>query len=185
MTDLNTTSKPSSNNWTQLTVLYAIILSALAWMILYGMEDRTLASQSVTFAPEIQFNTHWTIPIAKRGADSDLNAKIGYLYLKCMETLNRPQCVRVVALVDHESAGSFSPTIKGDGGNSIGIAQWHRPSGRIAAKTFEGQVDQLIREISPRMMRHSLDEATCGWNSPRMRCGNYVSKVIKSERNFL
>jgi len=37
------------------------------------------------------------------------------------------QVAGIVANLWHESAGSFNPEVKGDGGKSYGVAQWNGP----------------------------------------------------------
>ena len=154
-------------------------------LIIFGRGDYTKADQTMEFSPSVPDSAEWVIPISKIGAGEALNAKIGYLYLECIKTLKiKPQCVRIVALVDHESAGSWDPAIVGDGGCSVGIAQWNWCVKRRAPKDFNGQVAQIISEMGAKFARHTLDDSTCMHNSPAMKCGNYVSKVLASETNF-
>lgn len=57
------------------------------------------------------------------------------------------QRLTLLALIDHESAGTWSPTVVGDAGCSIGIGQWNWCASRIAADGYEAQVNQLAEEF--------------------------------------
>ena len=136
------------NEWPKAIAPILVFLTIL-FLLLFRSGDMTAkADQSIEFNLNVP-NTHWVIPISKKGAGSDLNDKVAYFYAQCLKSLNRPQCLRVAGLVDHESAGTWSPTVKGDGGCSTGIAQWNNCAGsrRKAPDTFEKQVDLIIREM--------------------------------------
>lgn len=124
-------------------------------------------------------------PPFKIGTGEPVQSRIAQLWMLCREDrMMRRHCLRIIALVDHESAGTWDPAIRGDGGCSVGIAQWNGCVGRRAPKDFEGQARQIIVEMHAKFRLWSMDTATCAHNSPALRCGNYVQKVRTSEGKF-
>jgi hypothetical protein len=134
--------------------------------------------------PTVPGNTYYY----KENIGQDVQDKIKYLQDVCYDKgMNDMQVLWTVAMADHESAGTWSPTIKGDGGCSTGIGQWNSCPGsqRKAADTFEGQAEQLCREMKDKYDRFNLKTAVGKHNAPAWDSNpNYVARVQGSIKNF-
>jgi len=93
----------------------------------------------------------------------------------------------IIGLVDHESAGTWSPTVKGDNGCSTGLGQWNACPGsrRKAGKDFIAQAHQIVDEMADKIAKHPLRLAICLHNSPAGRCNKgYVDLVVEAGNQF-
>lgn len=91
-----------------------------------------------------------------------------------------------LALIDHESAGTWSPNIKGDNGCSTGIAQWNACSGRQAPATYEEQVELIGNEMLKAYNEFDLKTAIGKHNAPAWDSNlKYVAKVETTLNLFL
>lgn len=90
-----------------------------------------------------------------------------------------------IALIDHESAGTWSETIKGDKGCSTGIAQWNACAGRKAPPTYEEQVKLIGDEMLAKYKEFTIEVAVGKHNAPAWNSNpNYVAKVKRSMLSF-
>jgi uncharacterized protein YeaO (DUF488 family) len=93
-----------------------------------------------------------------------------------------------LGLIDHESAGTWSPTIVNHTAKeySTGIAQWNQYAGRYAQEGFEAQAQQIVDEMSDKFKKYSDLIAVTKHNCPR--CNNqiaYTAKVKASSNQFI
>lgn len=101
--------------------------------------------------------------------------------------MSEEQVLWTAYLVDHESAGTWSETILGDGGCSKGIAQWNSCPGseRKAAPTFEAQVDQIGEEMLAKFQLFPIKTAISKHNAPAWDYNApYVARVQAASINF-
>jgi hypothetical protein len=122
----------------------------------------------------------------KEAVGEDVQNKIAYLQGECYKVgMTQEQIHWTLALVDHESAGTWSETVKGDYGNSTGIAQWHKPSGRIAPATFEAQATLICTEMKSKYDLFSIETAVGKHNAPAWKSNpKYINKVRKALKFF-
>ena len=131
----------------------------------------------------------WKIPDPcprKPRTGESVQVKICTVYrLARAYALTANEALAVVGLIDHESAGTWSPTVRGDGGCSIGIAQWNSCVGRRAPASFEAQARLIITEMRDKFAANPLNHAICLHNSPAGRCNrDYVAKVLAAKAQF-
>jgi len=122
----------------------------------------------------------------KKNIGADVQAKIEQLQNICYSKgMTEEQVLYTLALVDHESAGTYSTTIKGDKGCSVGIAQWNKCVGRIAGKDFEAQSHQICDEMKAKYDKWALLTAITKHNCPRCTYrAVYVNKILSAIPNF-
>ena len=129
-----------------------------------------------------------TAPIlTKVKTGEELNKKIEYFQEQAYsKDYSEEQVKWMVALIDHESAGSWDENIIGDSGKSRGIAQWNKYAGRIAGKTYEDQVEQFLNEFKPYVDKFDIKVAVGKWNAPAWDSNPaYIAKVKNSMINFI
>jgi len=125
----------------------------------------------------------------KRGEfGRDLHDKIIYAQAEWRGLgMTDDQILWTLALVDHESAGTWSPTVLGDNGCSKGIGQWNScpGSGRHAAETFELQVAQIGTEMLAKYQLFSIRTAVGKHNAPAWDSNTgYTARVEAATLNF-
>lgn len=124
----------------------------------------------------------------KKGVGSDVQAKIAYVdQINIDLGLTDHQRKLVLGLIDHESAGTWSETIKGDNGCSTGIGQWNACPGsnRHAPKTFNEQAQLICKEMKDKFDRFPDEIAVGKHNAPAWSSNpRYTAKVIKSSKLF-
>jgi hypothetical protein len=122
----------------------------------------------------------------KDNIGSDVQEKIRYANQELRErNLTDQQVLYTLALIDHESAGSWSETIVGDGGCSIGIAQWNKCVNRKAPVTYEEQVQLIADEMASKFAEFDDLTALGKHNAPAWDYNkNYINKVLESAKNF-
>lgn len=125
----------------------------------------------------------------KKDIGADVQEKIRYANQVFYEKgMTEEQVLWTLALADHESAGTWSEAVKGDNGCSTGIGQWNScpGSGRKAAPTYEGQVEQLANEMIEKYRVHDIKTAVGKHNAPAWDSNpNYVYKVERAIPNFI
>ncbi len=126
--------------------------------------------------------------VSNKKVGSDVLRKMAYSHEEAIKVLTCRQTKIVEGLIDHESAGTWSETVKGDGGLAKGIAQWHVSSGRSAAPTYEGQVKQIIKEMKLKFARYPEELAITAHNCPRCAARGqttpYTANVYLSANQF-
>ena len=84
----------------------------------------------------------------------------------------------MLAMIDHESAGSWSPTIVGDNGCSVGISQYNTCAGNFPDPTYEGQVKQFADRMNKYFSESPFLTAISRHNLPYGAYqADYVAKV--------
>jgi hypothetical protein len=118
---------------------------------------------------------------------ADVQEKILYANQALRERgLTDQQVLYTLALIDHESVGSWSETIVGDGGCSIGIAQWNKCVGNIAPATYEEQVQLIADEMASKFAEFDDLTALGKHNAPSWDYNEkYINKVLESAKNFI
>lgn len=116
---------------------------------------------------------------------SDTQDKIQYIQEYCYSIgYNQDQVHWIVAMADHESAGTWSTTIKGDNGCSTGIGQWNACAGSGRAPRsliYKDQAEQLCDEMKPFFDQFPIEIAVGKHNAPAWdRNTYYVNRVRKS-----
>lgn len=92
----------------------------------------------------------------------------------------------LIAMIDHESAGTWSETVVGDNGCSIGIAQFNSCAGNHAEATFEGQLKQFADRMEVFLDKYPLEIAIGKHNMPAWDSNpNYVNRIQASKDNFV
>jgi len=122
----------------------------------------------------------------KSGLGADVQEKIrtanGILYGLGMSS---EQVHWVIALIDHESAGTWDENVTGDNGCAKGIAQWNNCVGNYGPKDFNGQVKQVGEEMMTRFYFFPLKIAIGKHNAPNWDSNpRYVSKVEATTKIF-
>ena len=125
----------------------------------------------------------------KRDTGENIQKRIAHVYNTCRlgYGMTSEQAFWVVGQVDHETAGTWSETIKGDGGCSTGLGQWNSCAGsrRKAEPTFGGQTQQICREMKKKFDEFPIEIAIGKHNAPAWdKNPNYVAKVKASLENF-
>ena len=101
--------------------------------------------------------------------------------------MSTEQVLWTLALIDHESAGTWSETGVGDGGCSKGIALWNScpGSGRKAAPTYEAQVAQIGEEMLSKFNLFPIKTAVSKHNAPAWDYNApYVARIQAATVNF-
>lgn len=84
----------------------------------------------------------------------------------------------LIAMIDHESAGTWSETVVGDNGCSTGIAQFNACAGNVAEKTFEGQLRQFSDRMEGFLAKWPLEIAVGKHNMPAWDSNpGYVNRI--------
>jgi len=124
--------------------------------------------------------------LSKSNIGSDVQEKIHYVdSLAIQSGLDLEQRKLLLGLIDHESAGTWSETIVGDNGCSIGIAQWNNCVGNIAPNIFEEQAQKIVNEMVDKFSQNSNLWAVSKHNAPYGSYRTtYVNKVIESSKLF-
>jgi hypothetical protein len=122
----------------------------------------------------------------KKDIGEDVQSKIRQLQEICYsKDMNEEQVLWTLALVDHESGGSYDENVVGDYGNSHGIGQWHAPSGRYAPPTYEEQAHKICDEMKTKYDEYPILTAITKHNCPA--CWErwvYINKVKAAKENF-
>lgn len=122
----------------------------------------------------------------KKDVGEDVQTKIAYAdqTFRAMGMTDE-QVLWTLALIDHESAGTWSETVKGDAGCSTGIAQWNACVGRKAPSTYEGQVKLIGEEMLKKYQEFEIEIAVGKHNAPAWDTNyNYSNKVKNAKNNF-
>jgi hypothetical protein len=121
----------------------------------------------------------------------DVQSKIRYLQESCYKIgMNQEQVRWTLALADHESAGTWSPTVKGDRGCSTGIGQWNACAGsnrKPRSLIFEDQADQLCEEMKAKFDLFDIETAIGKHNAPawdKWKSSKYINKVRSALKLF-
>jgi hypothetical protein len=126
------------------------------------------------------------ISYKKRAIGADVQAKIEYAdkYFRSIGMTDE-QVLYTLGIIDHESGGTWSETTVGDHGCSIGIAQYNTCAGNFPAKTYEGQVEQVGKEMLARYQKEPLLKAVIHHNMPSWDVNpKYEARIKASIQNF-
>lgn len=133
-------------------------------------------------------NPNHKLTYVKKGIGADVQAKIAYVdQINIGLGMTDKQRKLVLGLIDHESAGTWSETIKGDNGCSTGIGQWNACPGsrRQAPKTFNEQAQLICTEMKAKFDEFPDEIAVGKHNAPAWDSNpRYTAKVIKSSKLF-
>ena len=125
----------------------------------------------------------------KLNTGEDLNAKIERANLAWYGLgMSTEQVMWTTWLVDHESAGTWSPDVIGDNGCSKGIGQWNSCPGsdRHATDGFDAQVLQIGEEMLAKYKTFPIKTAIGKHNAPAWDYNaGYILKVESAGKNFV
>ena len=123
----------------------------------------------------------------KKKIGDDVQKKIRHVQDLAMSAGYTSAQIRLLlGLIDHESAGTWDEKVVGDGGCSIGIAQWNKCAGNIAPTTFEEQAKDVVQRMKAKFEAHSDDIAIGKWNAPAWSSNPaYVKEVRESSLLFI
>lgn len=130
--------------------------------------------------------TTYPIYLKKGEYGDDLKEKILYANnFFYTEGFTDKQRLWMLAMIDHESAGTWSPTVVGDNGCSIGISQYNTCAGNFPADTYEGQVAQFADRMKYYFENFSFESAVGKHNMPAWQNNpKYLGKVQRSVDTF-
>jgi hypothetical protein len=189
--------KGSKTDWTLIGIIWLMLILAFVTGVGNGKAYQT-EDYSCSIGKEcLEFNleppepiVHWKLPHVpmKANIGADVQEKIRKLYNECVRIgMTEEQALWTLGMADHESGGTWSESVKGDGGCSTGIGQWNSCPGsrRKAAPTFDGQVDQLCSEMKEKFDEFPIEIAVGKHNAPAWDSNpRYVERVIKSKNLF-
>ena len=90
-----------------------------------------------------------------------------------------------IALIDHESAGTWDENTVGDSGCSVGLAQWNHCVGNYGPEDFDGQVTQIGQEMLTRFQEFSIEIAIGKHNAPALDTISGYTESVKASKNIL
>lgn len=122
----------------------------------------------------------------KSGIGADVQEKIRTANSILYELgMSSEQVHWIIALIDHESAGTWDENVVGDYGCAVGIAQWNNCVGNYGPKDFNGQVKQVGEEMMTRFYFFPLEIAVGKHNAPNREDNSaYIARIRASTKIF-